>query len=132
MRVTPAGMVECTSYRDPSPARSLEKMCNLGTALRKYVESGSDIDRYIVATIASMEPYRSPADEASRAVELFVDGRSAEEEERIRCEVLNTTKEQLMEFADMLDIISRTATTCIVGGRKQVAKLGEGDVRAIK
>ena len=118
MRVTPEGMVECLSYRDPNPVRSLQKMNGLGRALRRFIESGADIDRYIVATIASMEPYRSPADEASRAVELYVDGRDGADVERVRREVLATNKEQLLEFAALLEKISVTATTCVVGGNK--------------
>ncbi len=120
MWVTPNGLVECFSYRDPAPVRSLQKMSGLGGALRKFVESGADIDRYIVATIASLEPYRSPANEASRAVELFVDGRDGADVERVRHEVLATNRAQLLEFAALLEKMSATASTCVVGGDKQL------------
>ena len=106
-------------------------MNGLGGALRRFVESGADIDRYIVATIASMEPYRSPADEASRAVELFVENRDGEDVERVRREVLATTKDQLLEFADLLDKIKAARTTCVVGGDKQVADMGAGEIQPI-
>ena len=131
MRVTPDGLVECLSYRDPDPARSLRKMNGIGEALRRFVESGVDIDRYIVATIASMEPYRSPADEASRAVELFVDGRDAADVERVRREVLATNREQLLEFAVLLEKISATATSCVVGGDKQVGGICAEQIQPI-
>lgn len=131
MRVTPEGMVECLSYRDPNPVRSLQKMNGLGRALRSFIESGADIDRYIVATIASMEPYRSPADEASRAVELFVDGRDGADVERVRREVLATNKEQLLEFAALLEKISVTATTCVVGGNKQIGGICADQIQPI-
>ena len=131
MRVTPNGLVECVSYRDPNPVRSLQKMSGLGGALRRFVESGADIDRYIVATIAAMEPYRSPADEASRAVELFVDCRDGSDEERARREVLATNREQLLKFAALLEKISATATTCVVGGDKQVGCICAERIRPI-
>lgn len=131
MRVTPEGMVECLSYRDPNPVRSLQKMNGLGRALRRFIESGADIDRYIVATIASMEPYRSPADEASRAVELYVDGRDGADVERVRREVLATNKEQLLEFAALLEKISVTATTCVVGGNKQIGGICADQIQPI-
>ena len=123
--------MECFSYRDPNPVRSLRTMDVLGGALRRFVETGADIDRYIVATIASMEPYRSPADEASRAVELFVENRDGEDVERVRREVLATTKDQLLEFADLLDKITAARTTCVVGGDRQVADMGEGQIQPI-
>lgn len=131
MRVTSNGLVECVSYRDPDPVRSLQKMSGLGGALRRFVESGADIDRYIVATIAAMEPYRSPADEASRAVELFVDCRDGSDEERARREVLATNREQLLKFAALLEKISATATTCVVGGDKQVGGICAEQIRPI-
>lgn len=131
MRVTPSGLVECVSYRDPDPVRSLQKMSGLGGALRRFVESGADIDRYIVATIAAMEPYRSPADEASRAVELFVDCRDEADEERVRREVLATTTDQLIKFADLLEEISLTPKTCVVGGTQQVGDVGASFVHSI-
>ena len=131
MRVTPNGLVECVSYRDPDPVRSLQKMSGLGGALRRFVESGADIDRYIVATIAAMEPYRSPADETSRAVELFVDCRDGSDEERARREVLATNREQLLKFAALLEKISATATTCVVGGDKQVGGICAEQIRPI-
>lgn len=131
MRVTPSGLVECFSYRDPTPVRSLQKMSGLGGALRRFVESGADIDRYIVATIAAMEPYRSPADEASRAIQLFVDGRDGVDVERVRREVLATNRAQLLEFAALLEKMSATAATCTVGGGKQVGGICAEQIQAI-
>ena len=119
-RVTSSGLVECSSYRDPDPVRTLATMGGIGGALRSFVTSGADVDRYAVATVAAMEPYRSPADEANRAVELFVDGRDGTDEERIRREVLETSRSQLLEFADVLDSIADDANTCVVGGEKQL------------
>ena len=123
MRITPSGIVECSSYRDPTPNHSLQTMNTLGEALRKMLAAGVDIDRYIVASIAAMEPYRSPADEAARAASLFVEKRDSADVERIRREMLTTTKEQLLAFATLLDTITPTATTCIVGGLRQLHPL---------
>ena len=131
MRVRPEGIVECCSYRDPNPLRSLQTMNGLGGALRRFVETGADIDRYVVATIASMEPYRSPADEASRAVDLFVENRDGEDVERVRREVLATTRDQLLKFADLLDEITAGRTTCVIGGDRQVADIGAGLVQPV-
>lgn len=131
MRVTSEGLVQCLSYRDPNPIRSLQKMNGLGGALRRFVESGADLDRYIVATVASMEPYQSPADEASRAVRLFVENRDGEDVERVRREVLSTTKDQLLRFADLLDKITMARATCVIGGDRQVADIGAGQIQPV-
>ena len=132
MRVTASGMVECSTYRDPTPSRSLQIMNTLGDALRKMLSEEVDIDRYIVASIASMEPYRSPADEALLAISLFVENRDGDDLERVRREMLTTTKEQLLAFATLLDTITPTATTCIVGGQRQLNTLPTTKTQPIK
>ncbi|MBQ9503252.1 MAG: insulinase family protein [Lentisphaeria bacterium] len=131
MNVTPNGLVECTSYRDPSPFASLKKMNGTGPALRAFVDSGFDIDRFVVATVASMEPYRPPADSAVFFADLYMDERTPEDEERIRHEVLSTTKAHLLRFAELLDSISSCVTTCVVGGERQVRNGGGGQIRPI-
>ena len=131
MRVMPSGFVECSSYRDPNPTRSLEKMARLGDALRNFLDSGADLDRYLVATVAHMEPYRSSADEAARPADLFIDGRSDADEARIRAEVLATTREDLRAFADVLDDISPTARKCIVGGKRQLSGVPADAIESI-
>lgn len=131
LRATASGTFDGYSYRDPSPARTLEAMGKVGGALRRFADSGADIDRYIVSTIAAMDPYRPPADEAARAVELFLDCRAPGDEDRIREEVLATTRSQLLEVADLLDEISPKAKSCIVGGAKQLAGVDPLDVRPV-
>lgn len=129
--VAPEGVVHCSLYRDPNPLHSFDAVARSGRALREYVESGADFDRHIVASVAGMEPYRSAADEAARAANLFVEGRSGEDEERIRREMLATTREQLLEFADILEAIAPSAQTCIVGGNRQLADIPPDDIERV-
>ena len=106
-------------------------MNGIGRALRDFVESDADIDRFVVTTVASMEPYRPPADEAMLFADWYLGKRTPEDEERIRHEVLATTKEQLLQFADLLDALSASATTCIVGGKRQVESVVPDQVHPI-
>ena len=106
-------------------------MAVTGPALRSFVNSGSDIDRFVVATVAAMEPYRPPADQAVLFADLYMDERTPEEEERIRREVLTTTKEQLLQFSELQETISSSATMCVVGGERQVRSCGGTRIRPI-
>lgn len=123
IQATANGTIDGYSYRDPNPVRTIQTIGKVGDALRKFVHSGADLDRYIVSTIAAMEPYRPPAEEAARAAEMHMERWSNEDEDRIRAEVLSTTREQLLEVADMLDAIAPNAKTCIVGGVKQLSNI---------
>lgn len=129
---TESGTIDGFSYRDPNPVQTIKTISKVGEALRKFVHSGADIDRYIVSTIAAMDPYRPPAEEAARAVEMHLNRWSNAEQDRIRAEVLLTTREQLLEVADMLDAIAPQAQTCIVGGAKQLSGIQSEPVTPVE
>ena len=112
------GDVQYMTYRDPNPARSLEKIAGTGAALRKFCESGNDIDKYVVSAIGKTEPYLSPRLETQRASELILSGRTPADLERIRAEILATGKDEVLRFADTLTELARFSDTCVVGGKK--------------
>ena len=118
LSVRPDGDVQYMTYRDPKPARSLEKIAGAGAALRKFCESGSDIDKYVVSAIGKTEPYLSPRLETQRAAELFLSGRTSADLERLRAEILATGKDEIVRFADTLAKLSKSSAICVVGGKK--------------
>jgi Zn-dependent M16 (insulinase) family peptidase len=112
------GDVQYMTYRDPNPARSLEKIAGSGAALKKFCESGNDIDKYVVSAIGKTEPYLSPRLETQRAAELLLSGRTPADLERVRAEILATGKDDIVRFADALTELGKSPGTCVVGGRK--------------
>ena len=120
--VRPDGDVQYMTYRDPKPARSLEKIDGAGAALSKFCESGNDIDKYVVSAIGKTEPYLSPRLETQRASEIFLSGRTPEEVERVRAEIISTTKDDIVRFAGTLADISKTSSRCVVGGKKPLSE----------
>ena len=116
--VRPDGDVQYMTYRDPNPARSLEKIAAAGDALRKFCESGNDIGKYVVSAIGKTEPYLSPRLETRRAAEIVLSGRTPADLERIRAEILATDKEDVMRFADTLSSLAGHSSVCVVGGKK--------------
>ena len=119
--VRPDGDVQYMTYRDPNPARSLEKIAESGAALKKFCDGGADFDKYVVSAIGKTEPYLSPRLEAQRASELYLSGRTPDDVARLRAEILSTKKDDLVRFAETLTVLSKGATTCVVGGKKPLA-----------
>jgi Zn-dependent M16 (insulinase) family peptidase len=119
--VRPDGDVQYMTYRDPNPSRSLEKIAGAGAALKKFCESGNDIDKYVVSAIGKTEPYLSPRLETQRASEIYLSGRTPEEVERVRAEILATKKEDVIRFAETLTDLATASSTCVVGGKKPLA-----------
>ncbi len=118
--VRPDGDVQYMTYRDPNPARSLEKIAGAGAALKKFCDGGNDIDKYVVSAIGKTEPYLSPRLETQRASDIHLSGRTVEEVERVRAEILSTKKEDIARFADTLAALAETSSKCVVGGKKPI------------
>ena len=119
LTVRPMGDVGFTSFRDPSPARTLDTFAQAGQSLRDVCARG-DIDKYIISTIASTEPVLSPLLEGLRAANLWLNGQSGEDLARQRREILRTTPETLSAFGRVLDAACAAGHTCVIGGRAVV------------
>ena len=108
------------SWNDPNPARSLGVYDASGDALRKLVKETPSIDKYIVSTVSGTEPYETPSVETTRAAEQVLSGRTPEDLQQLRREMLRTTKDELMRFADVLDSLTNSTAICVIGGAAQL------------
>lgn len=105
------------SYRDPNPAGALESFRATGRALETFAKSGKSIEKYQVAVIGQMEPYRSPRAEATNELDLYLDGQTPEARQRRREQVLTMTPEDLAVCARALSEAAEKAFHVVVGGR---------------
>jgi len=117
------GLTVCFTYRDPTPVASLAVIRRAGDELMAFAHSEEPLERHIVATIAGMDPYRSPSAEAQRPVELYLAKRTPADIAREREEVLATSRDDLARVAEVLRRQMKTARSFVVGGAKQVAPL---------
>ncbi|MCQ2397101.1 MAG: insulinase family protein [Lentisphaeria bacterium] len=121
--VSSDGIVQMFSYRDPTPARSYDVFAKCAQALRDFVKEGKSLTPFILGSISSLEPVRTPVQEAALAPELYLSKRTPEDLARQRREILATTPEQLLDFADLLEKAASNAGKCIIGGRKTLESL---------
>ena len=104
------------SWNDPKPGRTLGCYDKSGDALRAFAKGDAPLDRYIVSAVASTEPYETPSVEVSNAASRFLQGRTPEDVQRLRGEMLRTTKGDLLKFADVLDGLAKDGSICVIGG----------------
>ena len=123
--VRPDGEAEWLSWNDPKPGRSFGIYSECGKALKKFAEGGESLDRYIVSAVAATEPYLTPRLETSRAAELWLSGRTPEDQQRLRDEMLRTTKAGIGAFAAKVDEISADAAICVIGGAQPLETCGK-------
>ena len=125
MSVSESGGVSFSSYRDPHCAGSLGVFAESGSVLRKFAASGESVDKYIISTIGAMEPVMTPRQEAAKAAAMYFTGRTGEDIQRVRGEVLRTTKSQLAAFADTLDELEQKSQICVIAGKPLLDDCGD-------
>ena len=102
------------SYRDPSPARSLEKYRGAAEFVREFVASGERIDKFVISTIADTEPLMSPRDEGARADVQWFAGKTEADLRRERAEILATDGAKLLAWCQALEYMAANGAVCVV------------------
>lgn len=110
-----SGRIFCYSYRDPSPARSLDMYDTLSDYVRELCESGESIESFIIAEIGNNEPLMTPAQQGAQADAFWFMGVSDDEQIRIRREILGTDKDKLEAQCGILDRLAKDGAVCVVG-----------------
>jgi len=103
------------TYRDPSPAASLNVNLKAGEYLRKLAKNKVDLSKYIISTAAENDPLRSPREKGEWADQCRLRGIAREEALKWHRELLNTDLRDLSAFADEMDAFAREGAVCVVG-----------------
>ncbi len=110
------GSYLCYSYRDPSPARSLGIYRTMADFLAAFADAEqSDIDGFIISTIAQTEPLVSAAARGRSADDFWFSGFTDEDRIRIRREILETTPADLVRWCDAIRALAENGRTCVIG-----------------
>ena len=112
------------SWNDPNAARTLDVYRASGDALRKAAEG--DFEKYVIGAVAATEPYLTPSGEMEFAAGRTLSGRTEADTQKMRSEMLHTTKESLAAFAAEVDRMSKSGSVCVVGGREQIDACAAG------
>ncbi|MDE6723191.1 MAG: hypothetical protein K2J55_03235, partial [Eubacterium sp.] len=105
----------CYSYRDPSPARSLQVYDALSDYILDFCESDDDLDKFIISAIAATEPLRTPANQGAAADEFWFSGVTDEDRILTRRQMLSTDRESLKEWCTLFDKMAEDGAVCVVG-----------------
>ena len=102
------------SYRDPTPARSLQMYRGAADFLRAFVASGERIDKFVISTVAETEPLLSPRDEGVRADSQWFSGSTEEQLRKERAEILATDGDKLLNWCAALEHMAQNGSICVV------------------
>lgn len=120
------------SYRDPSPARSLEFYEGASDYLRALAEEGEDIEKFIIGAIGEYDTLITPRVAARICENDYLSDFNKEDEIKIRQEMLNMKTEDLLTVADIIDKALENKAVATVGSEEHLNALKDAPKRVIK
>lgn len=115
MRVSDRGVLCHYTYRDPSPARSLDVFGEEAGFINEFCSGSEDISKFIISSVGATEPLLSPAEQGAAADMDYLDGQTDEKRRKFRAEILSTDTEKLKAFAKELTNCAENGAICVVG-----------------
>ncbi|MBP3936299.1 MAG: insulinase family protein [Clostridia bacterium] len=106
------------SYRDPSPATSLQTFRKTVEFVREFVASVPSLDPFIISTVAKLEPLQSDASIGALADECWFRGLTEEMRIEARRRLLSLKPADLLEACDYLQ---NEIACCVVGSETALA-----------
>ncbi len=109
------GSVMLYSYRDPSPARTLEIFRGAADFLAEFAKSGIDLTKYIIGAYGDVDILTTPRTAARQANADYITGWSSEDEEKLRRDIINTDHAALLRVAELLRRLADANYTVVCG-----------------
>ena len=115
-----------SSFRDPTPARSIETYLSAPDFLEEFVKTLSDeeLEKYIIGTFSTIDGVRAPRLAFDVECARQLRGLSYERLERERRETLETTRGDVLEYARLLRERLPHAVSCTVASGDTLAAMG--------
>lgn len=120
-QVSPTGTIVLVSYRDPQLTKTLEAYKGLANYIRNLVVDETLLTKYIIGTIKDLDHPMLPEQEGNVAITNYLSNYSNEMRQQIRDEVLSTTKEDILNFVELLDKINEDRVISIIGNSNNIA-----------
>ncbi|MBD5539093.1 MAG: peptidase M16 [Desulfovibrio sp.] len=120
------GTLVCASYRDPNVERTLGAYDGLADFLRSSAPDAGRLTQAIVGAVGDLDTYLLPDARGARALGTWLSGNTEELRQRTREQMLATTAEDFVRFADTLERAAEAGEICVLGGQKAADAAGAG------
>ncbi|MGI9524914.1 MAG: insulinase family protein [Hyphomicrobiaceae bacterium] len=110
------------SYRDPNLLETLEVFDNTANYLKRTELTEQDLTRAIIGTIGSIDAYLLPDLKGLASLQRHLTGDSDAARQKMRDEVLATSKSDLNMVADALAELARDGRVAIMGSGEALAE----------
>lgn len=124
-RASMRGRLSTWSYRDPTPAKSLQANAGISAYLKDLANGDEPLEKFIIATVGETEPLLSPFMKGIFADSQYFSGLTKEDFLRERRQILATDKEKLLLTCEVFDRFSAEGAVCVTGYEEQLKECGE-------
>lgn len=108
------------SYRDPHVARTLEVFGELSRQIETQAWNDDDVRRAIIGCIGQMDAPQTPEHRGREAMNQFFSKRSEDDLQKVREEVLKTTKGDITRWASALGPCQKQARVVVLGSEQLI------------
>ena len=116
MNVAANGSFFCYSYRDPSPAKSLDTYDGCADFLEEFASGDEELDKFIISTVAASEPLKTPREWGAAADAIYLSDLTEDERKKTRREILATDRDAILRLCPALREMAKSGRSCVVGG----------------
>ncbi len=114
------GVVTFVSYRDPNLSQTLEGFDQSAQFLADLDLTPDELTKGIIGAIGDIDQYRLPDAKGYTSMLRYLSGETDEERQRMRDEVLGTTREDFKAFGHLLEAASKKGLVKVLGSEKSI------------
>ena len=116
------GFTYFCSYRDPNLVETYETYGKIADYLKHFDCADRDFEKYIIGTMAELDMPMTPFQKGYHASNNFIAGITEVDRQKLRDEVLSTTKEDIRGFAEMIDAVVKQQQIAAFGVESKLKK----------
>jgi Zn-dependent M16 (insulinase) family peptidase len=110
------------SYRDPNLKETLDTFDGTVKFLRNFKADEKEMTNYIIGAIGNMDYLTGSYDKGLLGDNMYFSGTTKQDIQKIRDEALSTTEEDIRNFADLLEVVTKQNLHCVVGGETKISE----------
>lgn len=108
------------SYRDPKLKETINTFNNMGNFLKNFTADKNEMITHITRAIYVIDFPKGPMGKGTEGDEMYITGRTQQDVQKYRDEILSTTVEDIRSYAGMIDDIIKQNNLCAAGNEEKL------------
>ena len=118
--ISQSGTFYLASYRDPNLSETLKIMDKTAAYISKISMDEKTLHKFIIGTIANIDRPLTPVQKGAVALNRYLTGKTPEQVQNDRTDILATKVQDLTQFSEMITAILSQQTICVYGNEQKL------------